>query len=178
MMKAQTKADESKPAAAAAAVETPDRINAQLRLEMMQQRGFVAPSDAILPPPNKWVIRQTLNGVFLKQIPLPPPSPVGEDSKSGSRDPCILFGRNDLICEIHTDHSSCSRLHAILVFRNEQSSSSKSKSSLKPYIYDNGSTHKTFVNKMEIPSLQFYRLHSGDILTFGTDKVEYELVAK
>lgn len=47
---------------------------------------------------------------------------------------------------------------------------------VKPYIMDLGSTHKTFLNKVEIEDSRYYELRERDSVTFGGSSREYLLL--
>lgn len=47
---------------------------------------------------------------------------------------------------------------------------------VKPYIMDLGSTHKTFLNKVEIENSRYYELREKDTITFGGSSREYLLL--
>jgi pSer/pThr/pTyr-binding forkhead associated (FHA) protein len=62
------------------------------------------------------------------------------------------------ICDIQLDHQSISRLHAVVQCKNEDNSK---------YIYDLGSTHGTYLNKLLVPKEEHVRIRVGDMLRFG-----------
>lgn len=174
---AQAKQSSGAAAASSAASAPPpaEQSPAIMRAEMLQRSGFAAPAECVLPAPGRWVLNLSKNGVFLAQRRLPlTPSTRAATSKPGSVDCCMLFGRNDVVCDEHTDDPSCSRIHAILVFLQSDTPPADP----VPNIYDNGSTNKTFVNGNEIPPRTFTPIKDGDVLTFGSHGVEYKLVAK
>ncbi|KAL5582054.1 hypothetical protein UlMin_014496 [Ulmus minor] len=67
-----------------------------------------------------------------------------------------MFGRVDL-CDFVLDHPTISRFHAVLQFKRSGDA----------YIYDLGSTHGTFVNKIQLEKKTYVDLHVGDVVRFG-----------
>ncbi|PVU94613.1 hypothetical protein BB561_002395 [Smittium simulii] len=60
-------------------------------------------------------------------------------------------------CDFPLDHPSISRYHAVIQFcKNEQA-----------FIYDLGSTHKTFINKKELSPRKLHLIQLGDQIRFG-----------
>ncbi|KAJ3300232.1 Kanadaptin [Borealophlyctis nickersoniae] len=68
----------------------------------------------------------------------------------------LIVGRLP-VCDIELEHTTISRYHAVVQFKGDGSS----------YIYDLGSTHGTFVNKVQIPKRIHHRIHVGDMIRFG-----------
>jgi len=74
-------------------------------------------------------------------------------------------------------HPTVSRFHAVIQYRpnieNTVSDDSKKEEKVKSkiesgwYIYDLGSTHGTFLNKVRIPIKTYIRIHVGHMLKFG-----------
>ncbi|XP_005104923.1 nuclear inhibitor of protein phosphatase 1 [Aplysia californica] len=54
-----------------------------------------------------------------------------------------FFGRNKQLCDFTIDHSSCSRVHAALVWHRHLS---------RPFLIDLGSTHGTFIGHIRLES--------------------------
>lgn len=71
--------------------------------------------------------------------------------------PYQIAGRMKQSCDLHFNHPSISRTHAVFQF-NEQG---------KLFLMDLKSTHGTFVNKKRILPEKFYDLNVGDLLRFG-----------
>ncbi|OLY81180.1 Kanadaptin [Smittium mucronatum] len=75
-------------------------------------------------------------------------------------------------CDIILEHQSASRYHSVIQFCQDG----------EAYIYDLNSSHKTFLNKTEIPPNKLIKLKVGDQIRFGfssriylfsTDDIEY-----
>ena len=104
-----------------------------------------------------------------------------------SEKPYVVFGRLST-CDVHLEHPSISRYHAILQYRppsQEQQESEEADRegggneiqshtlfSTNPkdpgyYIYDLGSTHGTYLNKTRIDPRCYYRVRIGQMMKFG-----------
>lgn len=59
--------------------------------------------------------------------------------------PFFLFGKERRVADVPTDHPSCSRQHAVIVFREVERASSL-KTVVAPYIIDLETVNGTFVN--------------------------------
>lgn len=76
--------------------------------------------------------------------------------------PFYVFGRLPS-CDISLEHPSVSRYHAVIQYK--QSDSSNSERGF--YIYDLGSTHGTTVNKSPLEPKRYYRLRVGYVFKIG-----------
>ena len=109
-----------------------------------------------------------------------------------SRKPYHVFGRLPS-CDVQLEHPSISRHHAVLQYRpqdktrankgSDQGEDQDENSSLTShvtissvsvnpteegfYVYDLGSTHGTFINKIKIQTRCYYRLRLGQMVKFG-----------
>ncbi|KAH7821620.1 putative FHA domain [Monocercomonoides exilis] len=172
-----------------------------MRKEMLERSGFKVPLDAVVGEPSKWVVNVLRKGIFLNKHQFPPSSQTHTSSTSpSSYDDFMLFGRNDEVCDVHTDDVSCSRIHAVLLFRHihneskrtsfkhdpsallfsdvEQKEEGKEEDRIVPCICDNGSTNQTFLNGRALPPHTFVEVRAGDILTFGTLEEDFEIQNK
>ncbi|KAK8519881.1 hypothetical protein V6N12_003848 [Hibiscus sabdariffa] len=63
------------------------------------------------------------------------------------RQSCYHFGREGRVADVPTDHSSCSKQHAVIQFRQIEKDQPDGTSikQVRPYIMDLGSTNKTFI---------------------------------
>lgn len=64
------------------------------------------------------------------------------------REPCYVFGRDARLADIRTDHPSCSKEHAALVFRRTTKLNKETQleeNAVRPYIIDLGSANGTKV---------------------------------
>lgn len=89
-----------------------------------------------------------------------------------------LFGRDRVVADIPIDHSSCSKQHAVIQFRESRKKDEYGdiQVSIKPYLIDLESTNKSYVNDKEIPESRYYELISGDTLKFGDSTREYVIL--
>eukprot|EP00743_Colponemidia_sp_Colp-15_P007027 GILK01007583.1.p1 GENE.GILK01007583.1~~GILK01007583.1.p1 ORF type:complete len:637 (+),score=166.16 GILK01007583.1:54-1913(+) len=71
--------------------------------------------------------------------------------------PYYILGRQDDICDIVLAHPSSSRQHAVLQHGPNS----------ELFLYDLGSTHKSFVNKKQIAPKEYVQVRVGDMLRFG-----------
>lgn len=123
-------------------------------------------------PSDPYVLTVIKNGTIIQTIQL-------------SHKPFHVFGRLPS-CDIQFEHPSISRYHAILQYRpldkedsgSNSSSHARSESAVSSsvtvnpkeegfYVYDLGSTHGTFINKVKIQMRCFYRLRLGQMVKFG-----------
>jgi pSer/pThr/pTyr-binding forkhead associated (FHA) protein len=76
--------------------------------------------------------------------------------------PFYVFGRLP-ICDIVLDHQTISRYHALIQFRQNG----------EAYLYDLGSTHGTFVNKIQIKPKAYLKIKNGYHIKFGQSTRSY-----
>ena len=88
---------------------------------------------------------------------------------------CWLFGRELAVCDIATEHPSCSGQHAVVQFRySERRNEFGDKiGKVKPYVLDLESAHGTCVNGERIDGAKYVELRDGDVLKFGLSRREY-----
>ncbi|XP_078591239.1 kanadaptin-like [Branchiostoma floridae x Branchiostoma japonicum] len=84
--------------------------------------------------------------------------------------PFYVFGRLDS-CDVTLEHPSLSRYHAVVQFRGEGDGERERGF----YLYDLGSTHGTWMNKMEVKPKVYYRLRVGYMIKFGGSSRMYIL---
>ncbi|OAF66891.1 hypothetical protein A3Q56_05390 [Intoshia linei] len=77
---------------------------------------------------------------------------------------CYFFGRNKEMCDFHTYHSSCSRIHAALVWHSKVK---------KPFLMDLGSTHGTFICNERIEPNIFKVVEFDVEFRFGVSTRKY-----
>ena len=91
----------------------------------------------------------------------------------------LVFGRLPS-CDVHLEHPSISRYHAVLQYRpasqekegGEGESENRTVFSTNPrepgyYVYDLGSTHGTYLNKRRLDQRCYYRVRVGQMVKFG-----------
>lgn len=66
-------------------------------------------------------------------------------------------------CDVTLEHPSLSRYHSVVQYRQTPSE----KQEVGWYLYDLDSTHGTWVNKIKIKPLTYYRLRVGHVVKFG-----------
>lgn len=89
-----------------------------------------------------------------------------------------LFGRDRLVADIPIDHTSCSKQHAVIQFRESRTKNDFGdvRITVKPYLIDLESTNKSYVNGKEVPESRYYEVRSGDTLTFGESTRDYVML--
>ncbi|KAG8222968.1 hypothetical protein J437_LFUL000263 [Ladona fulva] len=100
------------------------------------------------------------------------------DTVDISRKLFLVFGRQSN-CDVQLAHPTISRHHAVIQqCGSVKTDGTENESSQEPgiYIYDLGSTHGTFVNKILIPKQKYIRLHVGHIMKFGGSTRSYVLI--
>jgi smad nuclear-interacting protein 1 len=99
---------------------------------------------------------------------------------------CFLFGRDRPTVDIPTDHNSCSKQHAALVFRSVQANKNEellaydqvAERVIKPYLIDLQSTNGTKLNGKKIDDSRYYELRQFDVIQFGNSTREYMLMTE
>ncbi len=94
-------------------------------------------------------------------------------AKANPSVPYLLIGRQEDAVDIHTEHPSCSRVHAALVRGNDTLPAPQSPCEL--HLIDLGSTHGTFVNKSLLSKQTYQALNVGDVIRFGASTRLYVL---
>ncbi|CAL9102887.1 unnamed protein product [Musa textilis] len=94
------------------------------------------------PPAQPFFLEVLKDGVIIEQLDV---------SQKGA----YMFGRIDS-CDFVLDHPTISRFHAVLQFKKDE-----------VLLYDLGSTHGTFINKMQVKTKVYTELHVGDVIRFG-----------
>uniref|UniRef100_A0A061S969 Smad nuclear-interacting protein 1 n=1 Tax=Tetraselmis sp. GSL018 TaxID=582737 RepID=A0A061S969_9CHLO len=94
------------------------------------------------------------------------------------RQSAFMFGRQRKIVDIPTDHPSCSKQHAVLIFREteKEDSSGILHKSVRPYIMDLGSVNGTYLNQERIEPERYYELLEKDNIKFGNSSRDYVLL--
>ncbi|KAG1691074.1 Kanadaptin [Nymphon striatum] len=80
--------------------------------------------------------------------------------------PFIVFGRLP-DCDEMLQHTMVSRYHAVVQFRADIPNQKNDETTSGCFLYDLGSTHGTFLNKMQVKPKVFYRIRVGHIIKFG-----------
>ncbi|KAI1284998.1 Nuclear inhibitor of protein phosphatase 1 [Halotydeus destructor] len=82
---------------------------------------------------------------------------------------CYLFGRNVSVCDVCIEHSSCSRVHAALVWH---------KNLERAFLVDLGSAHGTYIGSVQIESNSPTQLPIDSTFHFGASTRFYTLREK
>lgn len=112
------------------------------------------------PPSSSFFLSVIKNGVQVDSV--------------GLNTPFVLFGRLPQ-CDVHLEHPSISRHHAVLQYRPTPSATPIESSSLSAdptgeagfYLYDLGSTHGSYLNKNKVQPRKYYRVRVGQVMKFG-----------
>ena len=112
------------------------------------------------PPSSSFLLSVIKNGVQVDSVSL--------------NSSYVLFGRLPQ-CDVHLEHPSISRHHAILQYRPTPSATPVDSSSLSAdptgdagfYLYDLGSTHGSYLNKNKLQPRKYYRVRVGQVMKFG-----------
>ncbi|RMZ97639.1 nuclear inhibitor of phosphatase 1 [Brachionus plicatilis] len=77
---------------------------------------------------------------------------------------CYFFGRNQESCDFVTDHASCSRVHAVLVWHKDLARS---------FLVDLNSTHGTFIGSLRLEANKPQQVFLDSELKFGASTRTY-----
>ena len=96
-----------------------------------------------------------------------------------SKQSAYLFGREKKIADIHVEHPSLSKQHAVLQYRAvPDKNDPEMKVKCKPYLMDLQSTNGTFINGIQLEGARYYELRKGDVITLGASTREYVLLTE
>eukprot|EP00761_Pharyngomonas_kirbyi_P014671 gb/GECH01014701.1/.p1 GENE.gb/GECH01014701.1/~~gb/GECH01014701.1/.p1 ORF type:complete len:306 (+),score=98.12 gb/GECH01014701.1/:1-918(+) len=90
-----------------------------------------------------------------------------------------LFGRERKVVDIPTDHPSCSKQHAVVVFRrimHQDPLTLEETQEIKPYLIDLSSTNGTKLNGEQIDDRRYYELKPKDRIQFGNSSRTFVLL--
>ncbi|XP_068679948.1 nuclear inhibitor of protein phosphatase 1-like isoform X2 [Montipora foliosa] len=82
---------------------------------------------------------------------------------------CYLFGRNKEACDFSLEHTSCSRVHAALVFHRHLNRS---------FLIDLKSTHGTFIGTIRLEPQKPTQVQVDSVIRFGASTRSYVLREK
>ncbi|CAH3173274.1 unnamed protein product [Porites lobata] len=82
---------------------------------------------------------------------------------------CYLFGRNKEACDFSLEHTSCSRVHAALVFHRHLNRS---------FLVDLKSTHGTFIGTIRLEPHKPTQVQVDSVIRFGASSRSYVLREK
>jgi smad nuclear-interacting protein 1 len=91
-----------------------------------------------------------------------------------------LIGKDKEIAEIYVEHPSCSKQHAVILFRlvskKKDDDTFSKKVTIIPYIIDLESTNGSYLNGKKLESSRYVELRPSDVLRFGESAREYVLL--
>lgn len=101
----------------------------------------------------------------------------------------FLVGRDKSVADIPVDHTSCSKQHAVIQFRqvshtNKRGAVNKvtkyrtfrEETDSRPYVLDLEATNGTFLNGKRIEARRYVEIHSEDMVKFGESTREYVFI--
>jgi len=118
---------------------------------------YTSPAWGGTPPPDKkYRLTVLKEGIVRDTIDL-----SGRDT--------LTFGRHPNACDVHIEHPSSSRYHAVLQYCVEEKDIRK----VGYYLYDLGSTHGSYVNKDRMRAKVYARVRVGYQIKFGGSSRRY-----
>jgi smad nuclear-interacting protein 1 len=96
------------------------------------------------------------------------------------RQSAYLLGRDDRVADLLITHPSCSKQHAVILFRlvskKKDDDTFSKKVTIIPYIIDLESTNGSYLNGKKLESSRYVELRPSDVLRFGESAREYVLL--
>ncbi|KAH8819478.1 SMAD/FHA domain-containing protein [Xylogone sp. PMI_703] len=91
---------------------------------------------------------------------------------------CWLVGRETAVVDMHAEHPSISKQHAVIQFRyvEKKNEFGDKTGRVRPYLIDLDSANGTMLNKEEIPGSRYLELRDKDLIQFGHSTREYVLM--
>ncbi len=89
-----------------------------------------------------------------------------------------LMGRDQKVTDLHLEHPSISKQHAVIQFRYSTSTNEygDKTSRVKPYLIDLESPNGTKLNGEKVETSRYLELVDGDVVAFGDSEREYVLM--
>ncbi|CAK1359077.1 Smad nuclear-interacting protein 1 [Cercospora beticola] len=89
-----------------------------------------------------------------------------------------LIGRDPKITDLHLEHPSISKQHAVIQFRHRTTTNEygDKSSKVKPYVIDLDSANGTRVNGKKVEASRYMELLDQDVLKFGDSEREYVMM--
>ncbi|GIZ37897.1 hypothetical protein CKM354_000132700 [Cercospora kikuchii] len=89
-----------------------------------------------------------------------------------------LIGRDPKITDLHLEHPSISKQHAVIQFRHRTTTNEygDKSSKVKPYVIDLDSANGTKVNGKKVEASRYMELLDQDVLKFGDSEREYVMM--
>lgn len=79
----------------------------------------------------------------------------------------FVFGRDEDLADVLTEHPSCSKEHAVVQFRKNKTGE------VVPYLIDLESTNGTKLNHEKVANARYIELRDNDVVMFGESSREY-----
>lgn len=89
-----------------------------------------------------------------------------------------LVGRDQSIADLHVEHPSLSKQHAVVQFRylTTRNEYGEKTSTVKPYLIDLESANGTRLNGERVAASRYVELVDGDVVGFGESEREYVMM--
>lgn len=89
-----------------------------------------------------------------------------------------LVGRDQSITDLHVEHPSISKQHAVIQFRYLTSTDEygEKRSRVRPYLIDLESANGTRLNGEQVGASRYVELVDGDVVGFGESEREYVMM--
>ena len=89
-----------------------------------------------------------------------------------------LVGRDQNVTDLHLEHPSISKQHAVVQFRYITTTNEfgDKLSKVKPYLIDLDSANGTKLNGKRVEASRYMELIDGDVVVFGDSEREYVLM--
>jgi len=90
----------------------------------------------------------------------------------------FLVGRDHMVADIPVYHTSCSKQHAVIQFRQVSSKNEFGDVSrvIKPYLIDLDSTNGSLLNSEKIDPRRYVEIRTEDMVKFGESTREYVFI--
>jgi smad nuclear-interacting protein 1 len=121
------------------------------------------PPDARKPPPSqKWQLYVFKGDDIVDEVPLYTQS-------------CWLIGREAAVADVHVEHPSCSKQHAVIQFRHsvKMNEFGDKQNIVRPYLIDLESANGTRLNGEKIKDSRYYEIRDKDMVKIGLSDREY-----
>ena len=91
---------------------------------------------------------------------------------------CWLMGRDQAVADLHLEHPSISKQHAVLQFRHSSKRNEYGDriDVVKPYLIDLESANNTLLNGEKVQPSRFVELRDTDVMSLGDSQREYVMM--
>ena len=89
-----------------------------------------------------------------------------------------LIGRDEKVTDLHLEHPTISKQHAVIQFRHRTTTNEygDKSSKVRPYLIDLDSTKGTTLNGKKVEGSRYMELLDQDVVTFGGSEREYVMM--